>query len=86
MLRDCVIFRDRSTVEIEIVLDITGKCHVTYCWLVDGRKCLARVKDSFLTVVPKKESTALMGRRRPSVVTAMAEDGPGSLLLVRRSA
>ena len=80
MLRDRVILRDRSAViEIEIIcqrdtmsrcdrcnlmLNIAEECHVTYRWLVDGRKRLARVEDPFLTVVPKEKSSSLMGRRK----------------------
>jgi hypothetical protein len=46
------------------VLDIAEECHVTYRWLVDGRKRLGRVEDPFVTVVPKEKSSTLMGRRK----------------------
>src|SRR6266567_519001 len=76
ILRDRVILRDRSAnIEIEIVcqrdtmsrcdwcnlvLNIAEECHVTYRWLVDGRKCLGRVESPFVTVVPKIKSSTLM--------------------------
>src|SRR6266852_1041765 len=51
-----------------LVLDIAEECHVTYRWLVDGRKRLGRVEDPFVTVfvtvVPKEKSSTLMGRRK----------------------
>jgi len=47
-----------------LVLDITEKCHVTYRWLADGRMCLGRVEDPFVTVVPKEKSPTLMERRK----------------------
>ena len=44
------------------MVDMAKECHVTYRWLVNCRKRLARVKDPLMTAVTKEQSSTSMER------------------------
>jgi hypothetical protein len=62
-----------------LVFNIAEKCHVTYRWLVDGRKSPGRVEYPFVTLVPKEKGSTIMGCRKDNDEGAKHLLAPGCI-------